>query len=129
VHEHQGAHERPQAGFQRPSFPRPHGLQDSVLGPVFKTVDQGRQNGVFVREILVVGANAYPALAATALVLNPRNPSDSKTRALASRMTFTVSFDLACPGSLRASSVLFRSLPLPSRRRVLFASIYSYCRQ
>src|SRR5215475_6522262 len=42
-------------------------------------------------------------------------------------MTLTVSLDLACPGALRTSSVVLRGLPLPSRMRVLFPSIYSYC--
>ena len=55
-----------------------------------------------------------PAFAAIALVLNPRRPSNSKMRADASRMTLTVSSDLAWPGSLRASSVFLRGLPLPS---------------
>src|ERR1700690_4228463 len=69
-----------------------------------------------------------PARVAMALVLKPRMPCDSKMRALASRMTFTVSFDLAWPGVLRDFSVFLRGLPRPSRTRVLFASICSYCR-
>src|ERR1700724_1602139 len=69
-----------------------------------------------------------PAFAAIALVLKPRSPSNSRMRALASRMTLTVSRDLAWPGTLRACTVFLPGLPLPSRTRVLFVSICSYCK-
>jgi hypothetical protein len=50
---------------------------------------------------------------------------NSKLRAVASILTFAVSFDRACPGALRTSIALLRGLPRVSRTRVLFASIHS----
>ena len=56
---HKRSNDQPEAGFQSFSFSILHGLHDCVVERLLKAANQGEDDGVLVRKILIEGSNAY----------------------------------------------------------------------
>jgi hypothetical protein len=57
---HRRPNDQPEARFQTLSFSILHGLYDGIVERLLKTANQGQNDGVLVRKILIEGSNAHP---------------------------------------------------------------------
>ena len=62
MHRHQRPHEQPKAALQLLSPAGLYGLNNGIVQPLFIAANQGEHDGVFVREILVKGPDAYASI-------------------------------------------------------------------
>ena len=88
---HKGPNDQPKAGFQSSSFSILHGLHGGIVELLLKTANQGEDDGVLVRKILIEGSNAYASFRCDRVGVESTKSVRFQNASRRLRMTATVS--------------------------------------